>query len=108
MTESTFCKLLKMNKFCYTFAIAVLALACGGPVEPAGPLDSGFVTEYLGIEPVEPGFKTVRIDPHLGDLEWAEGTFPTPYGLIQVRHQKKADGSVSSDVKLPKGVRQVK
>ena len=108
MTESTFCKLLKMNKFCYTFAIAVLALACGGLVEPAGPLDSGFVTEYLGIEPVEPGFKTVRIDPHLGDLEWAEGTFPTPYGLVEVRHQKNADGSVSSDVKLPKGVRQVK
>ena len=62
----------------------------------------------LGIEPVEPGFKTVRIDPHLGDLEWAEGTFPTPYGLIRIRHQKNADGSVSSDIKLPKGVRQVK
>ena len=41
-------------------------------------------------------------------LEWAEGTFPTPYGLIKVRHQKNADGSVSSDIKLPKGVRQVK
>ena len=62
----------------------------------------------LGIVPVEPGFKTVRIDPHLGDLEWAEGTFPTPYGLIKVRHQKNADGSVSSDIKLPKGVRRVK
>ena len=26
---------------------ALLATACSGPVEPAGPLDSGFVTEYL-------------------------------------------------------------
>ena len=62
----------------------------------------------LGIEPVEPGFKKVRIDPHLGDLAWAEGTFPTPYGLIEVRHTKNPDGSVSSVVKLPKGVKQVK
>ena len=73
----------------------------------SGP--TAWLSEHvLGIEPVEPGFKTVRIDPHLGDLEWAEGTFPTPYGLIRIRHQKNADGSVSSDIKLPKGVRQVK
>ena len=73
----------------------------------SGP--TAWLSEHvLGIVPVEPGFKTVRIDPHLGDLEWAEGTFPTPYGLIKVRHQKNADGSVSSDIKLPKGVSQVK
>ena len=62
----------------------------------------------LGIEPVEPGFRTVRICPHLGDLEWAEGTFPTPYGLIEVRHTKNPDGSVTSRVRLPRGVKQVK
>ena len=73
----------------------------------SGP--TAWLSEHvLGIEPVEPGFKAVRIDPHLGDLEWAEGTFPTPYGLIEVRHWKNADGSVSSDVRLPRGVRQVK
>ena len=62
----------------------------------------------LGIEPVGVGFKQVRVEPHLGDLEWAEGTFPTPYGQIEVRHEKKADGSVSSDIRLPKGVKLVK
>ena len=62
----------------------------------------------LGIVPVEPGFKKVMVDPHLGDLEWAEGTFPTPYGLIEVKHKKNPDGSVSSEVKLPKGVKRVK
>ena len=62
----------------------------------------------LGVVPVEPGFRKVMIDPNLGDLEWAEGTFPTPYGLIEVRHQKNPDGSVSSEVKLPKGVKRVK
>ena len=62
----------------------------------------------LGVIPVEPGFRKVVIDPNLGDLEWAEGTFPTPYGLIEVKHRKNPDGSVSSEVKLPKGVRRVK
>ena len=62
----------------------------------------------LGIEPVGVGFKQVRVEPHLGDLEWAEGTFPTPYGQIEVRHEKKADGSVSSEIRLPKGVKLVK
>ena len=62
----------------------------------------------LGIEPVGVGFKQVRVEPHLGDLEWAEGTFPTPYGLIEVRHEKRADGTVSSDIRLPKGVKLVK
>ena len=62
----------------------------------------------LGIEPVGVGFKQVRIEPHLGDLQWAEGTFPTPYGVIEVRHEKKADGTVVSDIKLPKGIKRVK
>jgi hypothetical protein len=62
----------------------------------------------LGIEPVGVGFKQVRIEPHLGDLQWAEGTFPTPYGVISVRHEKKADETVASDIKLPKGIKQVK
>ncbi|MBQ6178499.1 MAG: alpha-L-rhamnosidase [Bacteroidales bacterium] len=62
----------------------------------------------LGIEPVGVGFKQVRIEPHLGGLQWAEGTFPTPYGVISVRHEKKADGTVATDIKLPKGIKQVK
>ena len=33
------------------------------------------------------------IIPHLGDLEWVEGTFP-PYGVIEIRHEKGADGKV--------------
>ena len=62
----------------------------------------------LGIEPVGVGFREVRIDPHLGNLEWAEGSFPTPYGVITVKHRKQAGGSVVSDIRLPKGIRRVK
>ena len=62
----------------------------------------------LGIQPVEPGFKKVRIEPHLGDLEWAEGSFPTPYGVIKVSHKKGADGKVVSQVSVPDGIQVVK
>ena len=62
----------------------------------------------LGIEPLEPGFKKVRIEPHLGHLDWAEGTFPTPYGLIRVSARKTDDGNIKTDIKLPKGVRRIR
>lgn len=63
-----------------------------------------FSEHVLGIKPLGVGFKEVRIEPHLGNLDWAEGTFPTPYGLISVRHEKLSDGTVRSTVKLPRGV----
>lgn len=70
----------------------------------AGP--TAWLSEHvLGIQPVGTGFSRVRIEPHLGALDWAEGSFPTPYGQITVRHEKQADGSVRSRVDLPKGVK---
>ncbi len=65
-------------------------------------------SHVLGIEPAEPGFRKVRINPHLGSLEWAEGSYPTPYGPITVSHRRASDGTVKSDIRLPKGVRLVK
>lgn len=62
----------------------------------------------LGIEPVGIGFSEVRINPHLGNLDWAEGTFPTPYGLITVKHTKRPDGTINSQVTLPKGIKRKK
>ena len=58
----------------------------------------------LGVTPATPGCATVRITPNLGRLSWAEGTYPTPKGPIHVRHEKQADGSVKSIVKLPDGI----
>ena len=55
----------------------------------------------LGIQVVEPGCRVVRIEPHLGDLAWVEGTFPTPYGEIKVRHEKGEDGEVRSLINAP-------
>ena len=70
----------------------------------SGP--TAWLSEHvLGIKPAEPGFKTVKIEPHLGDLKWVEGTFPTPYGNIWVRHEKLEDGKIKTDYKLPDDVR---
>lgn len=70
----------------------------------SGP--TSWLSEHvLGVQVVEPGCKSVRICPHLGDLEWVEGTFPTPYGVIKIRHEKQANGTIKSDIKAPKGVK---
>jgi Bacterial alpha-L-rhamnosidase C-terminal domain/Cytochrome c len=46
----------------------------------------------LGVRPVQPGYKTWLIEPQPGDLSWAEGRVPTPYGPIAVRWQKTPRG----------------
>jgi len=38
----------------------------------------------LGVMPGEPGYKTARISPRLGEIAWAKGKVPTPFGLIEV------------------------
>ena len=49
----------------------------------------------LGVKILEPGCKKIKVEPHLGDLEWAKGTYPTPYGEITVSHVKQADVAAS-------------
>jgi hypothetical protein len=58
----------------------------------------------LGVVPTEPGFAKVRIEPHLGNLEWAEGTYPTPKGVIRVRHERQPNGEVTSTISVPPGM----
>jgi len=66
----------------------------------SGP--TSWLSEYvLGVQVVEPGCRIVRITPHLGDLEWAEGTFPTPYGVISIRHERTPEGRILSYIDAP-------
>ena len=45
-----------------------------------------FLAKYvLGVRILEPGCRKIAIRPNLGDLEWAEGTYPTPYGPVRIR-----------------------
>jgi len=69
----------------------------------SGP--TSFLTEYvLGVRPTEGGFKNVTIQPQLGDLNWVEGTVPTPHGNIHLRAEKALAGLVCT-LTLPQGIR---
>lgn len=59
----------------------------------------------LGIKVIEPGCRAIEIKPHLGDLKFAEGSFPTPYGLVKVKHTKLSNGKIQSDISAPKRVK---
>ncbi|MGI4787857.1 MAG: alpha-L-rhamnosidase C-terminal domain-containing protein [Janthinobacterium lividum] len=69
----------------------------------AGPT-AWLMEHVLGIAPASPGFATVTVNPHLVELTYVRGTFPTPYGLIEVSHVRGADGTIKTDLKLPNGV----
>jgi len=70
----------------------------------SGP--TSWLTEHvLGIKVIEPGSKVIQIRPNLGDLMFAEGTFPTPYGIVKVKHVKQADGKVNSEIDAPEEVK---
>lgn len=84
---------VELNKVPY------LSLSHGWATGPTSYL-SEFV---LGVRSTGPGFKTVEIQPELGDLKWAEGDVPTPHGVIHVRADHRAGGT-SVTVTLPSGV----
>jgi hypothetical protein len=69
----------------------------------SGP--TAWLSEYvLGVQVVEPGCSKIRITPNLGDLQWVEGTFPTPRGILTIRHEKRTDGEIESVIKAPEGI----
>ena len=51
-----------------------------------------------GLTILKPGFRQIRLKPQLGDLEYFTCTIPTPYGPIQVEHDRKAS---APNIKLP-------
>ena len=46
---------------------------------------------------------TYVIDPELGDLEWAKGTYPTDKGLIEVSARRTDEGTLI-EVSAPDGI----
>ena len=57
------------------------------------------LTLVAGIQPNSPGFQTVRIAPHLGNLTHLEATYPHPLGLIHVKYD-----AANATVELPPGL----
>src|SRR5579862_4559638 len=58
------------------------------------------LTLVAGIEPASPGFSTVRIAPHLGNLGPIKATFPHPQGDITVDFTP-SDGRLEGTITLP-------
>ncbi len=85
-----YCYLSYRHSFCHGWA--------------SGP--TAWLTRHvLGVEVVDAGCRTLRIKPNLGDLQWVEGTFPTPYGVVSIRHERQNNGVVKSRIDGPKEVR---
>ena len=55
--------------------------------------------KILGLEILKPGFKKIRINPNLYDLEWAKISVPTPFGEIKCDITK-----TGTDVDIPDGI----
>ncbi|MDD4698251.1 MAG: alpha-L-rhamnosidase C-terminal domain-containing protein, partial [Fermentimonas sp.] len=87
---------------CY---IGLRASLCHGWA--SGPT-SWLTKHVLGIHVIEPGSKVIRISPNLGDLDFAEGSFPTPFGVVKVKHVKQTEGKVVSEIEAPEEVRIVR
>jgi len=58
------------------------------------------LTLVAGIEPASPGFKTVRIAPHLGNLPSLSASYPHPLGTIEVKFTREGAG-LKGTITLP-------
>jgi len=60
-----------------------------------------FLSLVSGIKPDAPGFKSVRIEPNLGNLKNIDATMPHQLGLIHVKLQKDKENHLSGEITLP-------
>ena len=58
------------------------------------------LTLVAGIEPASPGFATVRIAPHLGNLPSLKASYPHPQGMIEVEYHRQGAG-LDATITLP-------
>ncbi|OGG05703.1 MAG: alpha-L-rhamnosidase, partial [Candidatus Glassbacteria bacterium RIFCSPLOWO2_12_FULL_58_11] len=63
-----------------------------------------FLATVCGIEPAEPGFKKVRIEPHPGGLKQVRGSLPHPLGPVELALTQAGGGGYSAEITLPAGL----
>ncbi|KRF21823.1 alpha-L-rhamnosidase C-terminal domain-containing protein [Phycicoccus sp. Soil803] len=69
-----------------------------------GSLPAAALSRYvLGIRPTTPGFDTFVVAPQPGDLSWAAGDVPTPYGPVSINWSQGAGCRYTVDVTVPPG-----
>jgi len=82
------------GRFCYTKLRHSL---CHGWA--SGP--AAFMTKkIIGVQVLEPGCRKIKVTPNLGDLQWAKGTYPTPYGIVSIEHRAE-NGKVTTNFTAP-------
>ena len=59
--------------------------------------------EVLGIKITEAGCRKIEIKPNLGNLSFANGTYPTPYGIITVKISRTECG-IKTEYTAPKEI----
>lgn len=88
------------GKYCY---VGYRHSLCHGWA--SGP--TAWLTQYvLGINVIDGG-NTIKLDPHLGDLNFVEGTFPTKYGVLEISH-KMINGKLKTKINAPLGLKILK
>jgi alpha-L-rhamnosidase len=60
-----------------------------------------FLATVCGIEPAEPGFKSVKIEPHLGKLNEITASMPHPLGKIKVHLTRVGKEDIKGRIELP-------
>ena len=64
-----------------------------------------FLATVCGIKPSSPGFKTVRIEPALGELSKISASMPHPMGEIKISLAKKGQNGIKGTILLPEGLK---
>ncbi len=66
----------------------------------AGTPTYDLVANVLGVRAAAPGWSAVTVEPHLGELAWAQASVPTPRGFVRVR----AERGQTPSIELPPGM----
>jgi hypothetical protein len=61
------------------------------------------LTIVAGIRPASPGFKSIEIQPHTGELKHMSVKMPVPGGIVSVEYNRGARG-IDAEVTLPQGM----
>lgn len=85
------------GKYCYTgFRHSLCHGWSCGPIQ--------FLSErVLGVCVTDVGCKKITVAPNLCGLSYVNGKFPTPYGVVDIRHEATADG-VKTNIIAPKKI----
>lgn len=63
-----------------------------------------FLATVAGIRPASPGFKTVRIEPALGELKFIKGQMPHPSGTMVFDLKRNGENGIKGEIALPEGL----